>query len=415
MKYNYSKELAFVEKLLKNFRMNLRYITKNSSEKFSIQKSVGLQDILNYSFDKSNLLQMLEKQCKPNTIYRMKTTLMCHYFLFKLPNTEEPVYAYIGPYTLAPVSKQDILKIAEQYKVSPGNLTQVEQFYMDLPLLSDENTLLTLLYTLGEFLWDGADHFSVSDDFQFPSYTHNEVVPIPDVQTPEEALLSIQILEQRYEVEQQLMQSVAGGHLHKAELALSQLSSRQMESRTGNPVHDCKNYAIILNTLLRKSAETAAVHPIQIHAISSQYARKIELITSQASFISLAKEMVRKYCLMIKNHSLKGYSMLIRKVITDINYDLSADLSLKTLAKLLNVNSSYLSTLFKKETGSTLTEYVNRKRIEHAILLLNSTDMQIQTIALYCGIPDVNYFTKTFKKIVGKTPKEYREMITAHK
>ena len=124
--------------------------------------------------------------------------------------------------------------------------------------------------------------------------------------------------------------------------------------------------------------------------------------------------MVRKYCLLVKNHSLKGYSMLVRKVITNIIYDLTADLSLKVQAKELNVNPSYLSTLFKKETGQTLTEFVNRKRIEHAILLLNSTDMQIQVVAQYCGIPDVNYFTKTFKKIVGKTPKEYREMISNH-
>ena len=47
--------------------------------------------------------------------------------------------------------------------------------------------------------------------------------------------------------------------------------------------------------------------------------------------------------------------------------------------------------------------------MEHALFLLNSTNMQIQTIAQYCGIPDVNYFTKTFKKYIGKTPKEYRE------
>lgn len=409
----YDKELAFVEKLLKNFRINLRYITEDTSDRFTKDNRVGLQDILNYQFDEKKLFQVLDEQCKPNTIYRMKNALMCHYFLFKLPDSEEPAYAYIGPYTLAPVSKQDILKIAEQYHVSPGNLSQVEQFYMDLPLISDENSMLTLLYTLGEYLWNNADNFSVVDEFQLLSYAPNDVVPIPDVQTPEEALLSIQILEKRYEVEQQLMQAITSGRLHKAEMALANLSSRQLEARADNPIRDYKNYAIILNTLLRKAAEGAAVHPMQIHSISSQYARKIELITSQISFTSLIKEMVRKYCLMVKNHSLKGYSMLIRKVITDINYDLTADLSLKTLAKLLNVNSSYLSTLFKKETGSTLTEYVNRKRIEHAILLLNSTDMQIQTIALYCGIPDVNYFTKTFKKIVGKTPKEYREMITA--
>ncbi|MBQ9700639.1 MAG: helix-turn-helix transcriptional regulator, partial [Lachnospiraceae bacterium] len=163
---------------------------------------------------------------------------------------------------------------------------------------------------------------------------------------------------------------------------------------------------------LRKSVENAAVHPLQIHAISTQYAYKIELISSHTGFMNLIKEMVRKYTLLVKNHSLKGYSMLVRKVITAINNDLTDDLSLKAMASMLNVNPSYLSTLFKKETGSTLTDFVNHKRIEHAILLINSTDMQIQNIALYCGIPDVNYFTKTFKKIVGKTPKEYREMVT---
>ena len=127
----------------------------------------------------------------------------------------------------------------------------------------------------------------------------------------------------------------------------------------------------------------------------------------------MMKEMVRKYCLLVKNHSMKGYSLLIRKVLTQIDYDLTADLGLKNLAAQLNVNPSYLSTLFKKETGSTLTEYVNQKRIEHAVFLLNSSNLQIQMIAQYSGIPDVNYFTKTFKKIIGITPKEYRDHISA--
>ena len=109
---------------------------------------------------------------------------------------------------------------------------------------------------------------------------------------------------------------------------------------------------------------------------------------------------------------MKGYSLLIQKVLVRIDSDLTADLSLKTQAALLNVNASYLSTLFKKETGQTLTDYVNKKRVEHALFLLNSSSMQIQTIAQCCGIPDVNYFTKIFKKYVGKTPKEYRDGIS---
>ena len=121
--------------------------------------------------------------------------------------------------------------------------------------------------------------------------------------------------------------------------------------------------------------------------------------------------MTRKYTLIVKNHSLRGYSKLVRKVLVHIDLDLSGDLTLSTQAKLLDVNPCYLSSIFKKETGQTLTEYVTGKRIEQAIFLLNSTNMQIQTIAQYCGIPDVCYFTKTFKKIVGKSPTEYKNTI----
>lgn len=410
----YENELKYVEKLLGNLRLKLRYITEDSSDNLSTQYDVGLQDILNYSYDNSALLDSLNKECQHNTIYRMKNIFMCNYLIFRLPDMDNPKFVYIGPYTLTPVTRQEILKLAEHYNVAPGNLKQLEQFYYDLPLLNDENILLTIIYTLGEYIWGDTDNFTTKESFQLITHIQNPVVPIPEVLEPEDAKLSVQIIEKRYESEKQLMQAVSNGQTHKAELMFSNLTTRQFEPRTNNPLRDLKNYTFVLNTLLRKAAEKAAVHPINIDAISSQYAIKIESLTSPAACLSLQKEMVRKYCILVKNHSLKGYSLLIRKVITEINFDLTADLSLKTQAEALNVNPSYLSTLFKKETGSTLTEYVNRKRIEHALLLLNSTDLQIQMIAQYCGIPDVNYFTKTFKKIVGKTPKEYREMITSH-
>jgi len=62
----------------------------------------------------------------------------------------------------------------------------------------------------------------------------------------------------------------------------------------------------------------------------------------------------------------------------------------------------------------TVSEYVRYKRIEHAKYLLGTTHLQIQTVAQHCGIMDVQYFLKAFKKEVGKTPKEYREMISKH-
>ena len=63
-----------------------------------------------------------------------------------------------------------------------------------------------------------------------------------------------------------------------------------------------------------------------------------------------------------------------------------------------NVSNVYLSSMFKKETGKTITEYIREKRLSYAVYLLRSTNLQIQTIALRCGIVDVQYFSKLFKK-----------------
>lgn len=118
--------------------------------------------------------------------------------------------------------------------------------------------------------------------------------------------------------------------------------------------------------------------------------------------------MIRSYCLLVKRHSLSQYSYYVGQAITLVQYDLTADLRLKTIADQLNVNSSYLSNLFHKEYGCTLTEFVNRQRIDHGILLLQNTSKSVQAVAAECGIHDVNYFIKLFKKQTGFTPSRYR-------
>ena len=107
-------------------------------------------------------------------------------------------------------------------------------------------------------------------------------------------------------------------------------------------------------------------------------------------------------------YNLKNYSQPIQKIITYISTDLTADLSLKSLANQVNINPSYLSTLFKKEVGLTLTEYVNRSRIEFSKRLLAGTNQPIKSIATQSGIPDIQYFTRMFKRITGVSPKVYR-------
>lgn len=408
---NYEPELSFFEKLLKNMYINIQI--KDSSDVIFSEYDLGLRRMI---LSEEDYLRISEKYfsvtSQPNVIYHIQDFFLCSYTCFTLPSREGKDYVIIGPYTTMQISKQDIQDCAEKLSLPPQVLPQLEKYYSDLPVLLDEDMFFSIINTLGERIWGSMEGFSVeyiqpADVDEFESLSAH-----PFVHNPEEPLLSMQILEDRYALESQLLQAVAQGLPQKIELILSNNGFNAMEPRVADPIRNFKNYTIVLNTLLRKGAEAGSVHPYYIDEISSRFARKIEAITSLKSGRELRREMFRKYCLLVKNHSMKGYSDLIIKVLTYIDYDLTADLSLNTLAKLMNVNPSYLSSLFKKDTGSTLTAYVSKKRVEHALFLLNTSNMQVQTIASCCGIADVNYFTKMFKKYISKTPKEYRKDVT---
>ncbi len=87
----------------------------------------------------------------------------------------------------------------------------------------------------------------------------------------------------------------------------------------------------------------------------------------------------------------------------------SADWDLSELAALFYVNPSYLSHLFKKKTGKTLTTYIEDLRIENACTLLKNSDLSISEVASTVGYSDPNYFTKRFRKKIGVAPVAYRE------
>lgn len=409
----YDSELNFVQTYLKHCHIQSLLLEKDSGD--ISQTDYGLRKMLGLDFEYEKLSCFLKEQVQPNKIYRITDGFFCHYFFLLLPDTSQSLCLAVGPFLTGSLSRPLLLELSEKYSITPQIFPAFENFYTSVPILIEDAPLLTLLHTLGETIWGNANRFSL-ESFEggiLERYAPTLPPPAstPSVTEQESALFSMQTLEARYAVENELLQAVSQGQTHKAEVLLNNMSIHAIEARTPDTLRNLKNYSVIMNTLLRKAAEHGQVHPYHIDRLSADFARKIELSASEDSCRRLQREMIRKYCMLVKNHSMKGYSLLVQKVITRVDSDLTADLGLNAMAVALNVNPSYLSSQFKKETGSTLTDYVNRKKVERAILLLNSTPLQIQTIAQHCGIPDVNYFTKIFKKYIRKTPKEYRDSI----
>ncbi len=108
----------------------------------------------------------------------------------------------------------------------------------------------------------------------------------------------------------------------------------------------------------------------------------------------------------------KDTSMVSREVAETISYIkqhyCESDLSLSTAARKAAMHKDYLSKLFKQETGSGFSEYVNIQRIKKAQELLITTHMKSYEIAQEVGFQDESYFSRVFKKFVGIRPNEYK-------
>ncbi len=109
--------------------------------------------------------------------------------------------------------------------------------------------------------------------------------------------------------------------------------------------------------------------------------------------------------------SITGKSLYLKKAIAYIERNYIEGISIKDVAQLLAITESYLSRIFKSETNHTFLEYLSWYRIKKACELMKEEDIRIYQIAELVGFEDSCYFSSVFKKYLGKTPTEVRNII----
>jgi len=339
------------------------------------------------------------------TVCKIIDQFMCNYIYFRLPDMDEPTAIVIGPYLTADPTHEEILGQAEKIGTDPDALRQQEEYYASLPVFNDPSAIFAVKSCLGEVIWGGPDSFHMRDVNYEEFFGTLSGAPIEQT----DILQQMKTLEERYAYENELMEIVSKGQTSRAELMMSSVSQLNYQHRAGDPLRNMKNYCIICNTLLRKAAQNGGVHPFYLDQMSGQYARRIETSATLEKANSLIGEMIRGYCRLVHTHTGRHFAAAVQKTMAYIDANLSSDLSLSSLAKLMRVSPGYLSTLFHKETGVTLAEHITKQRMKAALQLLKSTRLQIQTVAQLSGFSDPNYFGKQFKRYYGLTPQQYRK------
>lgn len=401
---SYQKEMLFLRQILKRCNLHMAVaapeILVERSASLELQQLLGVDQY--YRKFAVNYMYSLEER----TVYRLTDPFECRYLFFLLPDREELQIAVIGPYLGSEMTHEEMLEWTERKRIDPRRFQVIEKYFSGVPVLDNDNPIFAALDAFAELIW-GEDNYRVTDVGTGFSAELSDSIKTEPSDFVETAWM-MEELERRYARENEMLQAVSQGQMHKAEMMMTGITSLAFERRLADPVRNLKNYCIIMNTLLRKAAERGGVHPLYIDRMSSDFAKRIENLSTAEAIQKLMEEMFRSYCRLVNKNASGQYSPPVQRAIMHIDANLGGELSLKLLAGIQNINASYLSALFKKETGQTLTDHINRKRMRQAAQLLTETKLQIQTVAQYCGISDVNYFSKLFRKYVGKAPNEYR-------
>ncbi len=322
--------------------------------------------------------------------------------------TTENTYLVAGPVLKEPCTLADIQKIMFKNKLPDMLCKDLSAFYAKLPVPPNTKTLEATLLVIAENLF--SEKYDLQEPLGFSNITFDSSSAFRRLN--QEPSLAISSIEERYELENQFLDMISTGNYNAAARLFTKLNNYRITPRNPNAILNRKNMLIILNTLCRKAVERGNVHPVYIDELSTRLAILINDAETGAELEQIEGEMIHKYCLLVRNHSMKNYSQLTQRCITYIDFHYAEPLSLSFFADMCHVTKSYLSTLFKKETDTNITDYIHSVRIRHALVLLNSTALPIHAVATSCGYSDINYFIKIFKRLNGTSPKQYRSQMT---
>lgn len=146
-----------------------------------------------------------------------------------------------------------------------------------------------------------------------------------------------------------------------------------------------------------------------LYSMLSEYQNKMDIV--------MISSLLGELLVMLDRYSLKDdilniipderYDKILN-VVRYINREYTSDITLEMLSKMFYINPSYLSRSFKKATGFTYIEYLNKIRIKQATYLLLNTTQNVTSIAFSVGFSSANHFCKMFKSVVGISPLNYR-------
>lgn len=199
------------------------------------------------------------------------------------------------------------------------------------------------------------------------------------------------------------------GDFKAVEEGVRMFSSSLTGHVSDDPLRNYKYLFVASITLACRSAIIGGMDSERAYNISDLYILKMDALKSIDEVKALHADMLSFYTKeMAALDKGKVYSKPVTICIDYIYHHLHEPIRIKDLAGQTGLNESYLSTLFKKETGKSVSSYILSKRMEAAENMLKFSDYTYAEISSILAFSSQSHFARTFKQHTGYTPKKYR-------
>lgn len=314
-----------------------------------------------------------------------------------------------GPFTM--VEKQDFLdyELAETAGLSPPMLEAARAVLENIPFVPPErvNHLSKLLFLAVSFLNDfSAENRMISADRSdaLQGQINAYILEMKQQETPPPY---------PFETEHALLQSISRRDSEEAQRLLNELFGAILFSSGGN-LEEIKSRLYELLVLISRTVIDGGTEPERVLSQTHEYRRTISSFTKTEDLCYWLSGVVRSLASDLFSFADAKHAEVIRRCTQYIGNNYSRKISLEELARMVYLSPAYLSRIFKKETGVSFRDYLNRVRISKAQELLRIRQIRMTDISLMVGFEDQSHFTRVFKRVTGTLPRVYREKMLPH-
>lgn len=213
-----------------------------------------------------------------------------------------------------------------------------------------------------------------------------------------------------YDREIAFFESIKSGDVEEAMRLFKPLNSDSLGRLSEDSLRNLKYHLIITVAFMTRYCIEGGMEMETAYNLSDIYIQSIDKCTTKEEIHKLHKDVIYEYVKRMKQ--IQKTSVFSKSILVCLDYiydNLHTKITLEQLAEQVKLSPSYLSKLFHKEVGLTVSSYITKKRIEAAENMLKYSNYSSADISNYLCFSSESHFIQVFRKNTGYTPKSYRE------